>query len=172
MRWTRLVAGLAVTTALAGCAAGYATRSVTFAYDSGGRPEGSYYCYDCHGYRYFDPYYDWCSYYGFRYTWQQHPRAVVVYRQRYVQIKQSHPGFGRYRYPGDYREGRRYRQPADFERWRSGQLEKAKRSSPERQGREKTPGHEGSNRRDRQDRRPAPADSPGSGHPVPEGAQS
>ena len=95
MRWTGGV-GLAVgALALSGCVYGYRTVSFGGRYSMDSRPDGSYYCYDCHGYRFFDPYYDYCSYYGFRYGWDEHPGAATVYRQRYVRIRQAHPEYGR-----------------------------------------------------------------------------
>jgi hypothetical protein len=114
------VAGAAAVLALlTGCAVWVQTRyPVTASYDVSGRPAPDYYCYDCHGYRYFDPYYDWCVGYGFRFAWDRHPGAVVVYRQRYVRIKEQNPTYGRYRYGAGYREDRRYRVPRDYEQWR------------------------------------------------------
>lgn len=85
-----------------------------------GRPHPSYYCYDCHGNRYFDPYYDWCAGYGFRFPWSRHPEAIGVYRSRYLRIREAHPEYGRYRYRAGYRETRRYREPKSYEAWRSG----------------------------------------------------
>jgi hypothetical protein len=87
-------------------------------YSVASRPHASYYCYDCHGYRFFDPYYDWCTYYGFRYRWEAHPRVTQIYRERYVRIRESHPEYGRYQYRGDYRASLRYREARDYERWR------------------------------------------------------
>jgi|SRR5438132_327570 len=120
MRWTGGV-GLAVgAVALSGCVYGYRNVSFGGRYSMDSRPDGSYYCYDCHGYRFFDPYYDYCSYYGFRYGWDEHPGAATVYRQRYVRIRQAHPEYGRYRYQEDYRASSRYREPASYETWRRG----------------------------------------------------
>jgi hypothetical protein len=115
-RWSGLVAGLGI---LSGCAYGYRGVAQEGRYSSASRPDASYYCYDCHGYRYFDPYYDWCVRYGFRYAWNDHPRTTSVYRQRYVRIKESHPDYGRYRYPAGYRRDTRYREARDYDSWRS-----------------------------------------------------
>ena len=120
MRWTRWMATTGVLLALAGCGYGYRMVAVQARYSTASRPDASYYCYDCHGYRYFDPYYDYCTSYGFRYRWSDHPRTVVLYRERYVRIKESHPDYGRYRYREDYRATERYREPRDYERWRDG----------------------------------------------------
>ena len=121
MRWTQVTGAVAAFALLPGCAAWIGSRTpVASSYESAGRPVPSYYCYDCHGYRFLDPYYDWCAGYGFRYTWDRHPEAIRYYRQRYVRIKEQNPGYGRYRYPGDYRERRSYREPRDYATWRSG----------------------------------------------------
>ncbi len=120
MRWTRLAAIAAGLALLPGCAVWLETRTpVAFlGYSGQVRPTASYYCYDCHGYRYLDPYYDWCPGYGFRYAWDRHPETVRVYRERYVRIKEQNPSYGRYRYRTDYRDQRRYRQPLDYDSWR------------------------------------------------------
>lgn len=130
MRWTGwsgLVAGLGI---LSGCAYGYRGAALEGRYSSATRPDATYYCYDCHGYRYFDPYYDWCARYGFLYRWNDHPRTTAVYRQRYVRIKESHPDYGRYRYRAGYRGDARYRESRDYETWRATPRER----TPERDG--------------------------------------
>ena len=121
MRWNR-AAGLAAALALLpGCAVWLETRyPAAISFDVAARPAPGYYCYDCHGYRYFDPYYDWCAAHGFRYAWDRHPETVRIYRERYVRIKEQNPTYGRYRYRAGYRDARRYRQPPDYELWRSG----------------------------------------------------
>ena len=119
MRWTRwagLTGGLAI---VAGCGFGFRTAPVTSHYSSQTRPEGSYFCYDCHGYRYFDPYYDYCNGYGFRYHWSRHPEAMAIYRERYVRIKESHPDYGSYRYREGYQTNPQYQEPRDYESWRT-----------------------------------------------------
>jgi hypothetical protein len=121
MRWTGIAAALL---ALAGCGYGYRMAAVSGRYSAGTRPDASYFCYDCHGYRYFDPYYDYCESYGFRYRWSSHPGVVGIYRTRYVRIKESHPDYGRYRYREGYRATPRYREPRDYEAWRGGTREK------------------------------------------------
>jgi hypothetical protein len=118
MRGTRFVGAAAGLLLLSGCVYGYQSVAAREDYSPSGRPEASYYCYDCHGYRYFDPYYDWCVNYGFLYRWTEHPRARALYRSRYVRIKESHPDYGRYRYRDGYRSEERYRQSVDYERWR------------------------------------------------------
>lgn len=115
VRW---IAAAIVLFALSGCV--YALRGAGVQrYAVGARPHASYYCYDCHGYRYFDPYYDWCAGYGFRYDWGRHPRVITLYRERYLALRRAHREFGRYTYPRDYRRLRRYREPLDYEAWRS-----------------------------------------------------
>jgi hypothetical protein len=84
---------------------------------AGGRPATGYYCYDCHGYRFFDPYYDWCPYYGFAYHWDQSPELIRTYRDRYVGLKTRDRQLGRWRYPRGYRVSQHYREPRDYERW-------------------------------------------------------
>jgi hypothetical protein len=117
MRWTWLVGVAAGVLALSGCVYVYESAGMRPRYGYYDRPEPSYYCYDCHGYRYFDPYYDWCVRHGFRYAWVDHPQVIEVYRARYVRIKEQHPDYGRYRYRAGYREEPRYREPLDYDRW-------------------------------------------------------
>ena len=121
MRWTSWMGMAMGILALAGCGYGYGYRMVAVQarYSTASRPHASYFCYDCHGYRYFDPYYDYCANYGFRYRWSAHPQAVTLYRDRYVRIKESHPDYGRYRYREGYRAAPRYREPQDYEVWRN-----------------------------------------------------
>lgn len=122
MRWTQVAAAMAALALLPGCAVwlGNGYHPATLRSASLGRPTPSYYCYDCHGYRYLDPYYDFCPGHGFRYAWDRHPETVRVYRERYVRIKEQNPSYGRYRYRTDYRDHRRYREPRDYDSWRSG----------------------------------------------------
>jgi hypothetical protein len=119
VRWTTGLGMTAGALALTSCVYGYQTVSLGGRYSMESRPDGTYYCYDCHGYRFFDPYYDYCSYYGFRYRWDDQPRAVALYRQRYLRIRQAHPEYGRYRYQEDYRASERYRDPKSYDEWRS-----------------------------------------------------
>jgi hypothetical protein len=134
--WTRRVAAAAVLLALAGCSVGIRYAAVGAHDAAGARPHPSYYCYDCHGYRYFDPYYDWCAGYGFRYRWNRHPEVTGLYRARYLEIRETHPEYGRYRYRAGYRENRRYRQPPSYEGWkervegRAGGREKVRENPP------------------------------------------
>jgi len=157
VRWTAWV-GLALwVLGVSGCYYGYHQASSAAAYSASSRPDNSYFCYDCHGYRYFDPYYDWCANYGFRYAWSAHPQVVNLYRERYVTIREHHPEYGRYRYQPGYRSTSRYREECDYERWRTGRssppedsrgIEKKTRgSSPQDQKHRK----QGRNREDRWD---------------------
>ncbi len=116
---TRWIAAGAALLGLAGCAAGIRMAAVDAGHPTAGRPHPSYYCYDCHGYRYFDPYYDWCAGHGFRYRWGSHPEVTELYRARYPRIRESHPDYGRYRYRAGYREDRRYQAPTSFEAWKA-----------------------------------------------------
>lgn len=118
MRWTGWIAVAAGLLVLAGCGYGYRTLGAQARYSAASRPESSYFCYDCHGYRYFDPYYDFCETQGFRYRWANHPRSMIVYRDRYVRIKEAHPDYGRYRYRPGYQSASRYREPRDYASWR------------------------------------------------------
>ncbi len=119
MRWTMWV-GLAVALlGVSSCYYGYRAIYESAPYSMASRPHASYFCYDCHGYQFFDPYYDWCAAYGFRYAWAAHPQVVRIYRERYVRIREHHPEYGRYRYAPDYRASPRYRDERDYERWRS-----------------------------------------------------
>ena len=118
MRWTGWIGICAGLLALAGCGYGYRAIVVQARYSTASRPDASYFCYDCHGYRYFDPYYDYCDGQGFRYRWADHPRSMVIYRDRYVRIKEAHPDYGRYRYRQGYKSAERYRDPRDYESWR------------------------------------------------------
>ncbi len=146
MRWTQVKVAVVVLAVLPGCALRVGSRhSPTASYASSQRPSPSYYCYDCHGYRYLDPYYDWCAGYGFRYAWGHHPETVRAYRERYVRIKEQNPTYGRYRYPAEYREQRRYRDPPDYESWRAGAVS-GKLPGPDVKVREKTR-HEPGNRK-------------------------
>lgn len=170
MRWTRwwgMVAGLG---ALSGCVYGYQTVAHESRYSRSSRPDASYYCYDCHGYRYFDPYYDWCADYGFRYRWTDHPRVISLYRQRYVRIKETHPEYGRYRYRSEYRRESRYRDARDYDAWRREQrppdvgerrdrkqIRKKEVEQPVPRGKSK--GREGKGARDRESRRSPPGGS-------------
>jgi hypothetical protein len=124
MRWTGWVGLLVALLALAGCGYGFQMVGVQARYSTASRPHASYFCYDCHGYRYFDPYYDYCVDYGFRYPWSQYPQVVSIYRDRYVRIREGHPEYGRYRYREDYRATPRYREPRDYDVWRGGPGEK------------------------------------------------
>src|SRR2546422_5758487 len=125
---------LAALVLVAGCAYAVRSSSPTAAYWSANRPVAGYYCYDCHGYRYFDPYYDWCPNYGFVYHWERSPQAGQIYRERYVALKSKDRSLGRVRYSTGYRATRRYREPVDFESWLRAKTEAGvnfKKSEPE-----------------------------------------
>ena len=81
------------------------------------RPHSNYYCYDCHGYTYFDPYYDYCVNFGFRIDWRHHTSLWRYYSRHHdtIVIKR---GFPQYRYKHDYREGPRYKGPVNYEQWK------------------------------------------------------
>jgi hypothetical protein len=149
--------------ALTGCVYGYRSVAVKSSYSAERRPDPSYYCYDCHGYRYFDPYYDWCNGYGFRYRWDRHPNAVSVYRKRYLGIRRANRDFGRYTYPEDYRVRPSYRAPRDYESWKLEErqrLDENYRAPEGRKSRERERGEKGKKREKRPDGR-APRESGG-----------
>ena len=106
-RGTRAAAVLAglvgVGLAAAGCAGFYA-ESVRVAYLDGGRPHPAYYCADCHGVAYFDPYYDVCLEYGYFFDWRYQPDVRRVWRRDYVAIRRAYPNVGRFHYRPRYRE--------------------------------------------------------------------
>jgi len=141
MRWTGWAGLITGLLGLSGCVYAYRTVFVEARYSSASRPAATYFCYDCHGYRFFDPYYDWCVPYGFRYRWAAHPQVVSLYRERYVRIREQHPEYGRYRYRPGYKSSTRYREDRDYESWRSG------RSGT----RERTPGIERKGKRSGKD---------------------
>ncbi len=161
MRWTGWVAVVAGLAVVAGCGFGYRSIGVQARFSAASRPDPSYFCYDCHGYRYFDPYYDFCDGEGFRYRWADHPRSLIVYRDRYVRIKSAHPDYGRYRYRRNYRSDEKYRSPRDYETWRS--REKAERPPEAAPGEAKERRKQGGRdperkQKDQGDRRKGPRD--------------
>ena len=170
MRWTRVTGVAALLAVLPGCAIWVGSRDpLVSSYASSGRPSESYYCYDCHGNRYLDPYYDWCVGYGFRYEWNRHPETVRVYRERYVRIKEQNPSYGRYRYPAAYREQRRFREARDYDSWRAGAASGRPPGPGELKVREKTrqePGNRKTKRTDRSDRKHLPAEKPRDARPA------
>ena len=170
MRWTQMAGAAVVLAVLPGCAIWVGTRHPrTESYASTGRPSASYYCYDCHGYRYLDPYYDWCTGHGFRYAWDRHPETVRAYRERYVRIKEQNPSYGRYRYPVEYRGQRRYREPRDYDSWRA-RVAHGKLPGPgDLKVREKTrlkPGNRKTKQQDGSDRERLPAGKPRDSRPA------
>ena len=120
MRWTTWIGFAVGLMGLSGCYYGYQAMYFGDAFSSSSRPHPSYFCYDCHGYRFFDPYYDWCANYGFQFRWAAHPQVVHLYRERYVRIREQHPEYGRYRYQPRYRSSTRFREERDYDTWRSG----------------------------------------------------
>lgn len=83
-----------------------------------GRPSSQYFCYECHGYEYFDPYYDYCAYYGFRFYWNTHPSVMRYYREHYDVIHRDTPHFGEYKYKPDYTRDYQYHKPPDYQSWK------------------------------------------------------
>jgi len=119
-----LLVSLAAIPLLAGCIA-YVHGSFPMVVGEGyghhgyyGNPVPQYYCYDCHGYRYFDPYYDYCSYYGFRFDWYTHPSVHRYYREHHTIIVRDTPHFGDYKYKSNYRHDSNYRRPSDYQTWK------------------------------------------------------
>jgi hypothetical protein len=99
------------------------------------RPHPQYYCYDCHGYTYFDPYYDYCVYYGFRFTWDSYPSLTRYYREHYPVIVKKTPHYSEYKYKPDYRRDPRYEKPSDYQTWKMSEgrtFYKGKESSSEK----------------------------------------
>jgi hypothetical protein len=82
------------------------------------RPHPRYYCYDCHGYEYFDPYYDYCSHFGFRFRWERYSSLRAYHRRYYPRIRRATPHFGEYKYKSDYRRHPRYKRPVDYKKWK------------------------------------------------------
>ena len=144
-----LVAGAALPF-LASCIA-YVHTTLPIVVGSGGhdghhgyyaRPHSQYYCYDCHGYTYFDPYYDYCIHYGFRFRWDSYPSLRRYHREHYPVIVKKTPHYGEYKYKPDYRRDRRYQKPPDFETWKKTEgrtFYKAKESSGEKSSGKKSP---------------------------------
>jgi len=162
MNWRRGATAGAALIALSGCVASFRLASVEAGSGYSGRPEPSYYCYDCHRDRFFDPYYDWCAYYGFRYDWNVHPQVVGLYRERYPRIKESHPEYGRYRYRSDYQITRRYREPRDYDTWRSAEGARGGERGRVREKRPHVPDRDQEQRKGRERREPGgekPGDS-------------
>lgn len=81
------------------------------------RPHASYYCYDCHGYTYFDPYYDYCLNFGFRVDWGRHTPLWRYYSRHHDTIVMK-MGYPAYRYKYNYREGPRYKSSVNYEKWK------------------------------------------------------
>jgi hypothetical protein len=169
VRWTQAAVAVVMLAVLPGCAAWVASRyPAADTYASAGRPVASYYCYDCHGNRYLDPYYDWCAGHGFRYAWNEHPEAVRAYREHYVRIKAENPSYGRYRYPAGYRGQRRYQEPRDYDSWRTGTGSGAPPKPGDVKVQEKDrrkPGRNGKSQEDWRDRKPRPAGQPHDARP-------
>jgi len=126
----RRIGWLAVLALVSGCTYASTALRPEPRFYAAGRPDPSYYCYDCHGYRYFDPYYDWCPNYGFAFSWQRHPQLTRIYRERYVALKVRDRQLGRWRYPDGYRASRRFREPRDYDTWLNARDARAKASNP------------------------------------------
>lgn len=83
-----------------------------------GRPHRNYVCYDCHGYTYFDPYYDFCVQYGFRVNWDRSTSLYKYYWRNRAAIR-TKPGWSsKYKYRADYRFAPKYKTPTDYETWK------------------------------------------------------
>jgi len=148
----RAFAVVAASALLSGCVYAYQSVAVAPRFATEQRPDPSYFCYDCHGYRFFDPYYDWCPPYGFAYRWDR-PRMVKTYRERYVALKRQDRRLGRFEYPDGYRSSRRYREPRDYSSWREGREDRDERPSlREHRGDER--GTKSNRRRDREEKSP------------------
>jgi len=106
-----LLMGLAV---LSGCVEAYQSVRPEPRLYAAARPAPGYYCYDCHGYQYLDPYYDWCPPNSYRIRWDQSPQLMRVYRERYVALKEQNRTLGRYRYAERYRSTPGYRETRHY----------------------------------------------------------
>ena len=148
-----LLVGLAV---LSGCVQAYQSVRPEPRLYAATRPTPGYYCYDCHGYRYLDPYYDWCPPNGYRIRWDQSPQLMRVYRERYVALKERDRKLGRYRYADRYRTTRRYRESRDYEGDPSHEVRKPERRMKDSRREQGAPGRGKSERapRDPGDSRP------------------
>ncbi len=82
------------------------------------RPHASYYCYDCHGYTYFDPYYDYCAHFGFRISWGPRTSLYRYYTRHHDTIRWKMRTYPKYKYKSDYRDRTHYRNPVDYEKWK------------------------------------------------------
>jgi hypothetical protein len=133
----RPIALVVLAALLSGCVYAYHSTAVAPRFATEQRPDPSYFCYDCHGYRFFDPYYDWCPPYGFAYRWDR-PRMQRIYRERYVALKRQDRRLGRFEYPEGYRSTRRYREPRDYMSWREGREDRDDRPAlREQRGKER-----------------------------------
>jgi hypothetical protein len=82
------------------------------------RPHSSYYCYDCHGYTYFDPYYDYCMHFGFRVNWGHHTSLWRYYTRNNDTIRVKIKAPPKYKYTRNYRETVRYKSPVNYQKWK------------------------------------------------------
>ena len=137
-----LPAAVAALAFLGGCIA-YVHTSLPIVIDTGwhsghhpyqARPHPQYYCYDCHGYTYFDPYYDYCVSYGFRFNWNAHPSVRRYYRERHSILVKNTPRFGEYKYKPDYRSNSKYNRPPDYQTWKKSQKSQQLKSREESKG--------------------------------------
>ena len=125
-RFVLLLLGVVLSTSL-GCMAIIHHRHYTPRYNAHARPFPKYYCYDCHGYDYFEPYYDFCVHYGFVFRWDQCRSCRSYYERHYVKIRKAHPRKRVYKYKRDYTRDRRYREPADYDVWKQKNVKKKER---------------------------------------------
>jgi len=141
---------LLVVSASVGCVAIIHHRYYVPRYAVHARPVPDYFCYDCHGYDYFDPYYDFCVRYGFVFRWDECYSCRTYYRKHYVKIRRAHPRSRLYKYKRDYRKERRYRDPVDYEVWREKNVKKKDRKI-EKKTRSKKPRTESKSERKKRD---------------------
>ncbi|UCF78194.1 MAG: hypothetical protein JSW03_08795 [Candidatus Eiseniibacteriota bacterium] len=115
-----LFASVAALPVLTGCVAHVHARFPLFfhAHRYSPRPHPQYYCYDCHGYTYFDPYYDFCAHYGFRIRWDRYSSLRHYHERYYPRIRRATPHFGEYKYKPDYRKSPQYKKPVDYGTWK------------------------------------------------------
>ncbi|KPJ59257.1 MAG: hypothetical protein AMJ46_11840 [Latescibacteria bacterium DG_63] len=118
--YTLLFASIAALPVLCGCVAHVHTRFPFYfhAHDYHYRPHPKYFCYDCHGYRYFDPYYDYCAHFGFRMRWDRYSSLRSYHRRYLPRIRRITPHFGEYKYKPGYRKDAQYKSPVDYNRWK------------------------------------------------------
>ena len=122
-----LLLGVVLSTSL-GCMAIIHQRYHAPRYSPHARPFPRYYCYDCHAYEYFEPYYDFCVRYGFAFRWDDCRSCRSYYEKHYVKIRKRYPRKHVYKYKSDYRKDRRYRVPTDYDVWKKKNIKKKERT--------------------------------------------